>query len=128
MEVLNKQIEVKRKDQADKDILLKIIYTLDKQESIAISSLIKGTSFTEKHVEDLLTSMIITNPTLGNFYGDRGVFTRYDPQTQLDVPNEVIERIQVIIENRLCCKTAGRFGDKYCNTCGKVIPQSWIVS
>jgi hypothetical protein len=44
------------------------------------------------------------------------------------VKEQVFRNLEDIIELRDCCRMNGRFGDKYCNLCGRVIPNELIFN
>jgi hypothetical protein len=45
-----------------------------------------------------------------------------------NVKEQVFRNLEDIIELRDCCRMNGRFGDKYCNLCGRVIPDELIFN
>ncbi len=71
--------------------------------------------------------LIIDQNKLGSHIND--VFTSFETSGSKKTMDsgKKTQLIGKTVDDRRCCKLHGRMGDKYCNMCGKVIPDEWIV-
>lgn len=61
-----------------------------------------------------------TNHVRVNRRRNRDYKNPYEPYT--------MKRVRKLLRERRCCKMAGRLGDRYCDMCGRIVPQDFIVT